>query len=459
MDLIEKLAKNVVVTSYKDIPSEAIEIEKANVLDIIGCLVAGATAPGCSAVMELVREMGGKEESTIMMYGGKVPSENAALVNATMARAIDFEACGGGASHGSAPTVATAFALSEKLGGISGKDFLSALVVGVDLIARLYFSWRVLAHGWDPAVVCSIFGTTAVAGKLLGLEERQMLNAFGIALNQAAGTWQSNVDGSLMVRLNTGLAARGGIFSALLAQKGITGVKQVMQGKWGFYNLYAQGKYDPEVLTAGLGEVFRNVDTAFKMYPSCYGTHQVTEATIELACEHDIKPQDVAEIVIGIGKVPFLYCLTRPFEIGEVPQVYAQFSDQYTAANALLRRSSLKEHFTDEFIRDPQVQELVHKVRIEEIFEWTRERPPTRVEIRTKAGKHYSKEVVTARGFPQRPVSKEEIVGKFRDNIMYSAKTSKALPREKSEEIIIVVDRLEEHDNVNQIAELVIGSQ
>ena len=99
MNIAEKLAKNIVIKNYKDLPLEATEVEKASILDVLGCLIAGATAPGCKAVMELVSEMGGKEESTIMMYGGKVPAENAALVNATMSRALDFDACGAGPSQ------------------------------------------------------------------------------------------------------------------------------------------------------------------------------------------------------------------------------------------------------------------------------------------------------------------------------------------------------------------------
>ncbi|MFC1932555.1 MmgE/PrpD family protein [Chloroflexota bacterium] len=460
MDVIEQLVRNVVVTSYENIPSEAIEMEKANVLDIIGCLVAGAAAPGCSAVMELAREMGGKEESTIMMYGGKVPAQTAALVNATMARAIDFEAHSAGPSHASAPTVATAFAIGEKLGGVSGKDFLTALSVGIDLTTRLYHSCNIARYGWDPALVCAIFGATAVAGKLLGLEESQMVHAFGIALNQAAGTYQGNYDGALTVRLNTGLAARDGIFSALLAQRGITGVKQVMQGKWGFYHLYARDEYDPEVLIDELGERFRDVETPFKTYPSCYATHMVTEATIELARKHDIKPDDVAEIIVGVAIGASDSFVGRPFKMGENLQVDAQFSIQYTAANALLRRDSLKEHFTDEFITDPQVQELVNKVKQVEVRQshaYGRALSPLRVEIRMKDGKSYSTQCVSPRGSLERPLSKEEIVEKFRDSIRYSAKTSKALPVEKVEKILALVDHLEGLDNVNQIVELVIA--
>ena len=456
MDIVERLTENIVNARYARIPSEAIEVEKRDVLDVLGTLVAGATAPGCKAIMELAREEEGKEEGTIMMYGIKVPALNAALVNATMARAIDFEACGAGPCHASAAAVATAFAVGEKLGGVSGKDFLAALVIGIDLTTRLYSSYKAHKYGWDPALVCTIFGTTAVAGRLMGLDYSQMTNALGIALNQASGTWQSNYDGALMVRLNTGLAARGGLFSALLAQRGITGVRQVMQGRWGFYNLYARDEYDPGRLIEGLGEKYLNVQTPFKMYPSCYGTHTVTEATIELARKHDISPEDVVEIILCVARGESDRFCGRPYQMADNPQVYAQFSNQYAAANALLRRSSVKEHFTDEFIADPRVQELIGKVRQVEIFQPRKEGiPPVRVEIRMKDGKRYSMELQYPMGFPERPLSKEMIVKKFRDNVAYSARTSKVLATEKGEAIVALVEHLEDLDNVNRIVEAV----
>ena len=167
-----------------------------------------------------------------------------------------------------------------------------------------------------------------------------------------------------------------------------------------------------------------------------------------------------SQIVIGVvkGSHAFTDFLSRPFEIGDVPQVNAQFSHRYAAANALLRRDSLKEHFTDEFISDPRVQELVRKVKQVEVFQpLVGVLPPVRVEIRIKDGKSYSMELHIPKGFPQRPLSKETIVDKFRDNVAYSAKTSKVLLRERGEEILALVEHLEELDNVNQIVELIVA--
>jgi 2-methylcitrate dehydratase PrpD len=460
VDIIYKLARNIVDTRYEDIPKEAIEIEKLDVLDQIGCLLSGATQPGCEALVEYVKEMGGREESTIMMYGDKVPAENAALANATMARALDFEACGGGPSHACAPTVLAAFAMSERLGGVRGRDFLTACVLGIDLAYRITNSYKITLYGWDPSIVSAIFAVTAAVSKLLGFDENQMVNAFGIAFSRISSSTQSVFDDALTVRLHTGLAAKDGIFSTLLAQRGITGIKRVLQGDYGYYKMFAHGDYNPESLVAGLGEIFRNVDTPFKMYPCCYGTHVVAESAIELATKHDINPDDVAEIIIGIVKGPHVWnqFLSRPFEIGDSPQVRALFSNRYIAASSLLRRSCIVEHFTDEYIKDPKVQELVGKVSVKQVFEpdpspWA----PVSVEITMKNGQSYPIRIDYPRGTVNRPASKEEIVGKFRNNVAYSQKTKKSLPTKAATEIINLVEHMEELDNVNQIVKLVMA--
>lgn len=124
----------------------------------------------------------------------------------------------------------------------------------------------------------------------------------------------------------------------------------------------------------------------------------------------------------------------------------------------MVRRDSLKEHFTDELITDSRVQELIKKVKHVEMFQRATGMlsPGISVEIRMKNGKSHSMVLQYPIGFPQRPLSKEKIVNKFRDNIAYSVKTSKVLLREKGEEIVTLVNRLEKLDNANQIVELVV---
>ena len=175
---------------------------------VLGTTIAGANAEGCEALVRQVRQWGGRKEATILIHGGKVPAYNAALVNSAMARALDF--CDGmvPGMHVGSSSVPTALAAAELAGGCSGKEFLAALVVGTEIASRL--NAVSVYDGFDPTGVCTIFGATAIAGRILGLDTKQMADALALAFNKAGGSMQSNIDGSLAVRVIQGLVSSRG---------------------------------------------------------------------------------------------------------------------------------------------------------------------------------------------------------------------------------------------------------
>jgi len=180
MQVEKRLAEYVSETGFNDLPQEPVDIAKKVVLTVLGTTIAGATAEGCEALVDQVKEWGGREEATILIHGGKVPAHNAALVNSAMARALDFCDAMAPGMHVGSSSVPTALAIAEFTGGCSGKEFLAALVLGTEVAARLNLSESAY-DGFDPTVVCSIFAAAAVAGKLLHLNSEQMLDALALA--------------------------------------------------------------------------------------------------------------------------------------------------------------------------------------------------------------------------------------------------------------------------------------
>ena len=453
MDVIEKLVKNVIETKYEDLPEETTNITKLAILDTIGCMVAGATAPGCNLVRDQVLEWGGKRESTIVVYGDEVPCPNAAFVNSTIARSLDFDTTWDPGIHPGAASVPTALAVAEMCQGISGKEVLTAIVAGEDLAARVNLATSAY-NGFEPTGVCGILGLAAIAGKIMGLDEKQMLDAIGIAFNRAAGSFQPNINGALLVRVMEGLASRSGIESALLAQRGITGGEGTLQGVYGYFHLFSGDKYDTEILTDKLGNEFLGaLETNFKKYPSCGGTGSAIDATLQLVRENNIKPNDVDEITVESNR-HFFNMLGNPFKIGANPQVDAQFSYQYTIANALVRGRFTIHDITPEAIRDPEVLQIVEKIHpmvndnlLKESF------GATIVRIATKEGKQYSKQVNYRRGNKYNRMSREEIIEKFLYNV---DSPDNNLPDRNPQQIIHVVDELEQVKNIRELIELII---
>ena len=215
MSVTLELVRNILDTSFENFDSSMVERARERIIDVVGCMIGGANAPGNSMLLDLIREWGGREEATIIVHGMKVPAHNAALMNSIMARSYDFEPCGSQVNgkttpaHISGTTVPVALAMGE-LKGTSGKDLLTALILGDDLTSRIIAASNInLDSGFEPTGIANMFGATAIAGRLLKLNEQQMLNAFGIALNQVSGTFQNIFDGVHTFKLPQGLGCQG----------------------------------------------------------------------------------------------------------------------------------------------------------------------------------------------------------------------------------------------------------
>ena len=453
MELEKRLAEYVSEAKFEDLPKELIDTIKNVILTILGTTIAGATAEGCQAVLNQVKEWGGKEEATILIHGGKVPAHNAAFANSVMARALDF--CDGMVPgiHLGSSCVPTALAVAESVGGCNGKDFLAALVAGSEVAARLNLSASAY-NGFDPTGVCSIFAAAAIAGKILRLNSKQMLDALALAFNRSGGSFQSNIDGSLAVRLIQGFVSQTGIICAQLAQQGISGPKNFLEGVYGYFHLYAKDDYDAQTVLAKLGKKFKMENLMFKKYPSCGGTLASTDAILELMKENKLVPENVDQVVIRV--TPAVYNLTgHPFKIGENPKVDAQFSIQYCVANVLLRKHPELKHFDESYVRDPKIMELIKKIQvIPDPALKERGHLTAAMLVTTRDGKSYHTIVDIPRGYPENPLTEEEHQERFRSCIQYG---SKPAPGENIEKIVSLIDELEGVKDVRTLIPLLLS--
>lgn len=453
MEIEKTISQYICETKFDDLPEEPVEVIKNVILTVLGTTIAGSMAEGCEAIIEQARTWGGIKEATILIHGGIVPAQNAALVNSFMARALDFcDAMTPGIHIGSS-SIPTALAMAELVGGCSGKEFLCAIVLGTEVSARLNLSEEAY-DGFDPTGVCSIFASSAISGKILGLNSDQILNALALAFNRSGGSFQSNIDGSLAVRLIQGFVSQDGIICARLAQKGITGPKNFLEGIYGYFHLYGKDKHNPRDVLKGLGERFELTKTVFKRYPSCGGTLSSTDGILDLTKEKNLNPEEVSKINIWV--TPYIHKLVgHPFSIGENPKVNAQFSIQYCVANALLRKESRLHHFDEAYIKEPKIIELVKKIHVFPNPSLD-ERAHTAMEMEViKNDKTIlRKSVDVARGFPKNPLTREEHFERFRDCVNYG---KKALPKVNADKIISFVTKLEEVPDVRILIPLLLS--
>jgi 2-methylcitrate dehydratase PrpD len=326
METERKLVEYISGTNFGDIPREPLSVVKNMVLTVLGTTIAGVKAEGCEALTDLYKGLGGTEEATILIHGGKIPAENAAFLNGVMARALDFcDAMSPGLHIGSS-IVPSAMAAAELAEGCSGEDFLTALTLGAEVAARLNLS-EAAYDGFDPTGVCAVFAATVAAAKILNLNLTTTWNALALAFNRSGGSFQSNIDGSLAVRIIQGWAAQSGIICTRLAHAGITGPKGFLEGEYGYFHLYGKDMLDPENALADWGEKFELQNLMFKKYPSCGATLGSTDVILSLIKEQGLEPEMIDHIDVI---VPPLYPQTRGARISNRRQSQGKCSIQYS---------------------------------------------------------------------------------------------------------------------------------
>jgi 2-methylcitrate dehydratase PrpD len=325
-------------------------------------------------------------------------------------------------------------------------------MVGDDVATRVLLAGAGsgLTTGWDRIGPINPFAAVAIAGRMFGLNKKQMKNAFGIALNTLAGSFDVIQDTTTSFKLVNGLAARSGIFSAELAKAGWTGPKDAFLSTNGFYHLYNEGCAYPEILTKNLGKKYYS-DSVFKPYPSCRGTHAAIDCTLDLVNKYKIEVQDIKEVSISIPTNFSGNILALPFKIGDFPHADAIFSNQYSVAIALIKKCVRPEHFTEETIRDPQVNDLIKRTKLSADLNG---KESARVKVTLKDGREFAEKTEVAKGDQIRnPISLEEIIAKFWINVDYS----KTITRKNAQKLLSLIENLDKLDSVRKITQLLVA--
>jgi 2-methylcitrate dehydratase PrpD len=289
---------------YEDIPKETVGAAKRFVLDYLASVLAGYKVNrGFNDMLyAMVSEAGGKEESTVLLYGGKLPIQKAALINSAIGHGADIDDGHRTANgHPGVVTVPVALALAEAY-GLSGKEVLTGVVAGYEVFIRIGTAvnpWHV-SHGFHSTGTIGALAATATAVNMLRLNPSQAENALGFGCLQAAGLLEIVESGQMSKGLNCAKSCDSGIFAALLAKKGAQSPLNVLQGKKGFFNAFAGGQPDTAPVEDDLCKVFL-IDTAYiKYYPSCRHTHGAIDAGIRFFKDPSLKLENVKSITVSI---------------------------------------------------------------------------------------------------------------------------------------------------------------
>jgi 2-methylcitrate dehydratase PrpD len=410
-DAIEELAANAADCGFETLPAAAVEGAKRAVLDALATTMAGSTAPGIAEIVATLAEAGGRREAGVAFFDEKLPAHDAVVANVAMCHALEIDDSHYPAIvHPTAPTLWASLAAAEAMGGASGRDVLLAVALGTDLMARLGLAApRTLFLGYHTAIY-SGFGAAAAVGKLRRLDRETLRDALGLAFSQAAATVQAATDGALAKRLQPAFNAAAGLRAVRFAERGVTGVRNVLEGRYGVFRLFNHGEGDRAALLDGLGRRFLGAELTTKRYPSSRCTHGAIEATLELRSRHDLRPADVAAVEVavsegccGIAGAPFTAA-------SAASQTAAQFSIPYTVAAALTWGDVFIEQIQPAALADPEALALAAKVTVRAAGGPANSFTPVQVRILTTSGAKHETTARILKGSPEAPLSWDEIV-------------------------------------------------
>ncbi|MDH5534956.1 MAG: MmgE/PrpD family protein [Betaproteobacteria bacterium] len=406
MEITHTLASYLVNAHYDDLPAAVRHEGCRALLNWLGCAIGGSRHETVNCALAAVRPYSGPAQAGVLGRSDRLDIMNAALVNGISSHVLDFDDTHARAIHPSAPVLPALLAYAEWR-TVTGRDLLNAFVLGVEAEERVGLSVFPEHYdiGWHITGTAGVFGAASAVGRLLKLTEEQMRWALGIAATQSAGLRE--MFGSMCKSLHPGRAAQSGMTAALLAERNFTASERAIEAPRGFANVTST-RFDPKVITEGLGERYEILSNMYKPYACGLVVHAAIDGCIELAREHVLDPEEIVRVELTVSALVLELTAKRDPKSG----LEGKFSVFHAAAVAIIHHAAGEAQFSDEVVRDPRVAAL--RDRVVAFEDRTIGRTEARVTIVLKDGRQLSRHVAHALGTLARPMSDADLEAKFR---------------------------------------------
>jgi 2-methylcitrate dehydratase PrpD len=437
----QDLARFVAETKWQDVPDKVRHEAKRALLNFFAVAIAGCRTGPIEMALKSLAEFSGGKQAAVIGRSERIDALSAAFLNGAGANVFDYcDTHLPTVVHPTSPVAPALLALAE-LKRVTGPELLLAFVLGFEIECRVggAVSPGHYPKGWHITSTCGVFGSAAGAAKLLGLEAKQVVWALGNASTQSAGLCECL--GWPAKSLSVGNAAKNGLWSALLAQKGFEGPAEPIAGAQGF--LAAMGE-PPNwaALTEGLGKTWELNDNSIKPYPCGFVIHPLLDLALDWRRAHP----DAAIDRIAIRGNPLLLQRTDRPEVATGRE--SQVSLQHAVAAALVQGKAGLDQFTDACVNDPDVLKM--RRRIEVAGDPAISTIAAKMDFWTTDGKQHSVATEAARGSSSNPMKDTEIEDKLR------AEASRWRPGHDIQPLIDAVWTLDKSGDVSNLAAMTV---
>lgn len=409
------LAEITLNYKYENLPERVIHQAKRHLLDTIACAIGGYNSNSAQILLGVINKLGGRKESSIIGIGEKTTCLNAALLNGIMTRFLDLNDFQTHVSHPS-EVIPPILAIGEAR-CVSGRKIIEAIVTAYEVLGRITSAMPFSAFsagGWNSDSKAGIV-IPAIAGKLINMNKEQIENAIGIAGSRCMvlGIVDAPKEKYTMAKnLRFPFTAYLGLFATLLAEQGFTGPCNILEGQYGFIDVVLNGSFDYSKLLKKTKD-FQIMNAGLKRFCSCYSTHSLVQATLEVVEKYDIQPENIEAIKVELNQRTFDHTtdLTKRYPDNKET---ADHSVYYITSIIILEHMLGPDQYKPEKFMDKRVRELIEKISIFHNPELDQYYPSAKIEVLLKNGIKYSNQVRYPKGHYSNPLSDNEIIDKFK---------------------------------------------
>lgn len=407
MEVTRTLARYVVDSKLSDIPDAVQKEATRSVVNWLGCAVGGCRHETIDNALAALGPFSGKAEATLLGRGEKLDIFLGALINGISSHVFDFDDTHlKTIIHPAGPIASCLFALSENR-AISGADLMHAFILGVEVECRIGNAVYPEHYdvGWHITGTAGVFGAAAAVGKILGLDEQQMVWALGIAGTQSSGFRE--MFGTMCKPFHPGRAAQNGMMAAFLAKENFTSSNQVLEAKRGFANVMSTARNYDEI-TKNLGKTFEVALNTYKPFACGIVIHPSIDGGVQLKKELNLTGDEIEKVELRVA--PLVLELTGK----KTPQtgLESKFSVYHSLAVAIIKGAAGEHEYSDECVRDPKVIALRDKVNA--TIDKSMRDDEAYVAVTLKDGRTVEKHVPHAIGSLERPLSDADLEAKFK---------------------------------------------
>jgi aconitate decarboxylase len=453
------MAEFVAGLQYRAIPSEVRERIKLLILDALGCALYGARLEWCRILHGTLSRVDGGESCVVWGTGRRLTAPHAALANGTQVQGFELDDVHrAGVLHVGAVVLPALIAVAELRRNLSGSEFLAAAVAGYEIGPRvgLCMGPEHIGQGWHSGATVGVFSAAAAASRGLNLNSERTIHALGIAGTQAAGLMAAQY-GAMVKRMHAGRASQSGLYGALLAEQGFTGIEDVFESEYGgFCTTFSRSRdrFDLGQLTAGLGEIWQTMGVALKFYACVGSNHTTLDALQEIRTRRPFEAGQVEKIVVH-GSQATADHVGWKYEPRSLTA--AQLNLPFCAATLLLEGDCSVDQFTEGAVADPARIALANRVEVIAEPQITAKgasfRHLVRVTVRLRGGERLECTKEAPRGSERDFASAAEITHKYEQLARH------ALPEGRVAELRDAVLGLESLSDAASIATLMFNSK